>query len=101
LQSGAKQTASGPLGSKDLMIALGVVVLDELADCPQGRPTMLSHRVGTSARRIESSTRAKQSRPIAGARDPHGTVTETVYRDVSNPQLAGGAGVERAHGRLR
>ena len=51
--------------------------------------------ISRSLRNVASAALRSEGRsPDAGAGDPHGAITETVDRDISDPELGGGAGVD-------
>src|SRR5580704_14355377 len=67
-----------------------------------GRVDEVDAQLRESAQRVERHLPVVRRSPDARAGDPHGSVTQTVDRDVSDLELAGGAGVDRAHvGSLR
>src|SRR2546425_10458801 len=66
--------------------AVAVGRVDEI-DADLGEPAQRGKRCMTVGRRS----------PDAAASNSHGAITETIDRDVSDPELAGGAGVDRVH----
>src|SRR5438309_71213 len=62
-----------------------------------GRVDEIDADLGKPPKRSERSLAVGRRAPDAGAREPHGAISETIDGDVPNPELTGEAGVARAH----